>query len=192
MRTRKSSVLTAFAACGGVACLCGVLSAQQMAKPSKTVFAENYRGWFKVNAKRVKFDAAPAWMCAAPNASQMPSPHLAKFITVYVNPVGKAAMLEQSHPKFPVGTVIVKEKYTTGVSKTPELMTVMRKHEKGYNPDNGDWEYLALAGDSRQVQAQGKIETCQSCHQQVVGNDYVFRSPYLSKAQCKKLKLDIQ
>ncbi len=188
MSQRKITVAISL---GMIACLFALKSgvrAQQTEKPSKVSPLGNYHKWIKVNSKPVQFAAARATQCTTASPSQLPSPHLDKFITVYVNPTGKEAMLHQSQPKFPVGTVIVKEKYTTATSKTPELMTVMRKHEKGYNADNGDWEYLTLAGGSQKVEAQGKIEKCQSCHQQESGRDFVFRSPYLNAEQQKRLK----
>lgn len=97
-------------------------------------------------------------------------------------------MLHESNPTFPVGSVIVKEKYTTEKSRTPELMTVMRKQAKGYDSKNGDWEYLVLDGATNRVQAQGNLATCQDCHRQMATTDYVFRTGYLSLSQQEQLK----
>jgi hypothetical protein len=83
---------------------------------------------------------------------------------VFVNQVGERAMLHQKKPAFPQGSLIVKEKLPDPHSGAPELLTVMRKRERGYNPAGGDWEYLVLDGAGRQVQAQGKLQNCQSCH----------------------------
>lgn len=55
-------------------------------------------------------------------------------------------MTTQKNPQFPVGTVIVKEKYFSPDSKSPELMTVMAKHAQGYNPGCNDWEFLVFDG----------------------------------------------
>ncbi|MCW3052217.1 MAG: hypothetical protein JWN14_1387 [Chthonomonadales bacterium] len=171
----------------GTVIIGGLCTAQQSVKPADSAEFARYRQWIKVNPKPVRFTAGPAGLCAMAN-SQMLSPHRDKFITVYVNPVAKKAMLEDRNPKFPVGTVLVKEKCSTATSKTPELMTVMRKHEAGYDTKNGDWEYLVLEGASGKVQVQGDVTKCQGCHRQQGFNDFVFRTPYLSAAQFKQLK----
>ena len=73
-----------------------------------------YRAWFKVNPTPQVMQARTALDCAAPvggNRIYGPdNPHHEKFITVYVNEVGRTAMMEQAKPTFPEGSVIVKEK----------------------------------------------------------------------------------
>lgn len=64
-----------------------------------------------------------------------------------------------------MGTVLVKEKFDNpkGIG-TPELLTVMVKREKGYNPACYDWEFLVLDGKAERVLERGKLARCQSCH----------------------------
>jgi hypothetical protein len=113
-----------------------------------------------------------------------------KYVTVYVNDLGKKAMVAEKTPIFPVGSVIVKEKLTKPESKSPELMTVMVKREKDFNPDCGDWEFLVFNGDGKQVTARGKIESCANCHRTrpAIGADYVFRNYYLPEDKRLALK----
>jgi len=172
----------------GTVIIGGLCPAQQAVQPAYSAEYAQYRQWIKVNPKPLRFAAAPAAQCAAAFSFQEDSIHRDKFITVYVNRVGKKAMLEDRNPKFPVGTVLVKEKCTTTTSKTPELLTVMRKHEAGYDTKNGDWEYLVLEGASDKVQEQGPIGKCQACHRERAAADFVFRTPYLSAAQLKRLR----
>ncbi|WP_395144569.1 hypothetical protein [Armatimonas sp.] len=66
---------------------------------------------------------------------------------------------------FPIGTVLVKEKFDNPQGKgIPELLTVMVKREKGYNPACYDWEFLVLEGKAERVLERGKLARCQSCH----------------------------
>jgi hypothetical protein len=113
--------------------------------------------------------------------------HGRKYVTVYVNNIGRQAMLEQRDPKFPEGSVIVKEKLPDQSSQTPELMTVMIKRGKGFNPPSGDWEYMVVDGTGTKVLEQGKLENCQTCHTVSTGSDYIFRS-YLPSEVANKLK----
>ena len=96
-------------------------------------------------------------------------------------------MLTKKNPKFPVGTVIVKEKLTTAESKDVELLTVMIKREKGYNSEVGDWEFLTFNGAGTETTARGKLENCQTCHLVEKSTDYVSRR-YIRYNDWQKMK----
>jgi hypothetical protein len=146
-----------------------------------------YKHWTRVNPEPAQVNAQASQLCAALTVPQAPtSPH-DKYITVYVNEIGRHAMMEEKAPHFPQGSVIVKEKLTTPESATPELLTVMIKRKPGYNPESGDWEFVVLDGEGRTVQARGKLENCQSCHLMDKATDYVSRS-YLPAEVAKKLR----
>ena len=164
---------------------------KSQATPQGPELIDGYKQWTRVNPTPAVFHSRIAIQCSmpTPKESEMEkgNPHRDKFITVYVNNTGKHAMLEEKFPTFPKGTVIVKEKLTTRESTSPELLTVMVKREPGYNPKNGDWEYLALDGAGKNVEARGRLEKCQACHLLVKANDYVSRN-YLPYELWKKLK----
>lgn len=152
---------------------------------------DGYKQWTRVNPVPAVFHSQIALQCAAPTAEQSAmeqgNPHRDKFITVYVNDIGRHAMMQEKVPRFPQGSVIVKEKLPSKENSAPELLTVMVKREPGYNPQNGDWEYLALDGSGKWVQARGRLESCQACHMMVKDRDYVSRN-YLPYEVWKKLK----
>src|SRR5258705_9509299 len=66
---------------------------------------EGYKQWTRVNPVPAVFHSQIAIQCAAPTAkhSRMEegNPHRDKFITVYVNDVGKRAMMQEKVPHFP-------------------------------------------------------------------------------------------
>jgi hypothetical protein len=161
--------------------------------PSSKVIA-GYKNWTQVNTVPHLVSSQLSGQCAAPTALQLSmenkNPHLNKFVLVYVNDIGKAPMMEQKVPVFPEGSVIVKEKWLSKVrvnSALPELLTVMRKREAGYDPARGNWEYLVFDGAGQTLQASGKLENCQSCHIQQQATDYVSRS-YLPATLWDKLR----
>ena len=85
-------------------------------------------------------------------------------------------MLHQKLPKFPVGSLIVKEKLAEPESMKPELLTVMHKRKKGYDTLGGDWEYLVYDGSGVSIQAHGRLKECHSCHKQwAKTGDYISR-----------------
>jgi len=138
-----------------------------------------YKQWTRVNAEPHAVVSRLAVLCSRPTAAQISlaeqNPHLDKFVVVFVNGIGKLAMMEQKTPIVPEGSVIVKEKLTTKDSSSPELLTVMRKREAGYDPDKGNWEYMVFDGAGQTLQASGKLENCQGCHIQHRATDYISR-----------------
>ena len=151
----------------------------------------DYQKWTKVNPEPQFVSSRIAIQCAMPSVAQREmeenNPHRSKFVVVYVNDTGRAAMMEQKLPHFPQGSIIVKEKLATKASTSPELLTVMRKREPGYDPNKGDWEYMVFDGAAKVLQASGKLEKCQSCHLLEKTTDYVSRN-YLPTNVWEKLK----
>lgn len=141
---------------------------------------QGYRNWTRVNPEPVYMNPVAATACAAPVVARRTreegSPHAQRYITVYVNDVGRRAMMKERKPRFPEGSVIVKEKLLAKDSATPELLTVMIKRAKGFNPASGDWEYMVTNGAGSEVQARGKLSSCQSCHTPMTTTDYIYRS----------------
>jgi Cytochrome P460 len=152
---------------------------------------KDYKTWTKVNDKPHRVFSVISAQCSRPTPAQEESeaknPHNDKYINVYVNSLGKTEMMTKKRPQFPKGTVIVKEKLTTAESTTPELLTVMIKREKGFNSDNGDWEYMTVNGEATEVTAKGKLENCMACHAVEKSTDYVSRR-YLPFKIREKLK----
>ena len=150
-----------------------------------------YRQWTQVNPTPDVFASRIAIQCAAPAPDQVKmeaaNPHRDKYVVVYVNELGRHAMMQEKVPHFPQGSVIVKEKLPAKDSTTPELLTVMMKRESGYNPQSGDWEYMALDGAGKEVQARGRLASCQACHLMNKDSDYVSRN-YLPYELWKKLR----
>lgn len=164
-------------------------------KPEKILDATteiaNYKSWTKVNKNPETVSSKISAQCARPTQAQTDedanNPHNDKYITVYVNDNGKDEMLTKKFPKFPIGTVIVKEKLTTPESKDAELLTVMIKRKKDFNPTVGDWEFLTFNGSGTETTARGKLENCQTCHLVEKTTDYVSRR-YLPFEIRQKLK----
>ena len=143
---------------------------------------DGYRNWTKVNSTPQLMPGRVAAACAIWRSSTgvvidgSDNPHRNKYFTVYVNDIGREAMLKHKNPNFPEGSVIVKEKLSAQDSQAPELLTVMIKQKKGFNPANGDWEYMVVDGKGETVQGRGNLENCQRCHIDKQKTDYIFRT----------------
>jgi hypothetical protein len=97
------------------------------------------------------------------------------FTRVYAN---EAALIEISKDKpiFPAGSMIVREKLLKAEDTTPELVTVMLKHEKGFSRKTGDWEYFVIDGNLSKVKQSEKTGSCSKCHVQAAETDMVFKT----------------
>ncbi len=105
--------------------------------------------------------------------------HVTAFGVVYANGLARRAM-EEKTPVFPQGSIIVRERLSSETSQAPELLTVMVKREKGFNPTVGDWQFLVMDGAAKRVLRRETTGSCSSCHASRESTDFVFRM-YLPK-----------
>ena len=112
----------------------------------------------------------------AASAGAVTNPHRDRYFTVYVNDTGKRAMMGDGTPRFPRGSIIVKEKLASRNIRTAELLTVMVKRQRGFDPSGGDWEYGVLDGRAVKTLELGRLAHCKSCHSAQRRSDYVFRN----------------
>ena len=194
--TKLSTAVLSLAACCACVKTSGAQkSAAETQAPKPLAGAElvaGYKGWTRVNPQPSLFHLRDASDCAVPigPAARMmgdDNPHLRKFVNVFVNEAGRRAMLEKLKPRFPVGTLVVKEKLERRDAAEPELLTAMYKREAGYDPEGGDWEYLVLDGRGTKVRARGRLESCRACHRADADTDFVSRN-YLPQDLRQKLK----
>ncbi len=143
---------------------------------SLAALCKPYKSWHKVNKEPILMAPRLVVLCAGPPAwNGATNPHDPHYFTVYVNKTGEAAMASSKAPVFPAGSVIVKEKLSSGKDTKPELLTVMVKRAKGFDPANGDWEFYV--SDAKGRVSQEGIQSCQSCHAKYAKEgDYVFRT----------------
>ena len=150
-----------------------------------------YKSWTKVNPKPLRLPTPLDALCRMPMGRDLietsGNPHRQKYFIVYVNDIGRNAMMNEKTPKFPKGSVIVKEKSLSEDGKSPELLTVMIKQKKGFNLTTGDWEYMVINGAGTKVEGRGNLENCQTCHILNKQTDYIFRS-YLPEKEKGELK----
>ena len=86
-------------------------------------------------------------------------------------------MFGKGTTKFPRGSIIVREKLSTPTAASPDVLVVMVKREKNFNPKANDWEFLTVSGDIKKVEKREKEGKCQQCHASEAKNDFVFRYP---------------
>ncbi len=86
------------------------------------------------------------------------------------------AQVEQALDSFPGalpdGAIIVKENIGAGDSEKVEALTIMWK-VADFDPANADWFWANITPEG-QVNAEGQVAGCLSCHSSARDNDFVF------------------
>jgi hypothetical protein len=93
---------------------------------------------------------------------------------VYANLLANGE-IRKDDPKFPVGSIIVREKNETDTSLIPQTIIAMVKREKGFSNKTGDWEFFVLNGNDLKLQKRETTGSCSACHVQTAKTDWVFR-----------------
>ena len=135
-----------------------------------------YRSW-KATAKPRAVPPDMAMACSPPwaflNMEEKFGPHARRWIRVYANASAASAMEKPDLTKFPVGSIIVKEKLLGPEASSTEAVAFMIKHEKGKFTASGGWEFLYYPTAPSAKKAD-EYDGCVTCHRVGGKRDYVF------------------
>jgi hypothetical protein len=99
------------------------------------------------------------------------APH-GPFARVWINGPVEDVVLTGLGGNLPDGSIIVKENLGESTSEKADAWTIMWK-VSGYDPDNNDWFWANVTPDG-DVNAEGRVEGCITCHGGARENDFVF------------------
>lgn len=152
-------------------------------QPDIAHVAANYKMMQAMTKRPVIVDAGLAALCRGVQPSDVEAgrktfgPHWHTAVNIFMND-GAATTFGATGVKYPVGSVIVKQKVAIENSTVlpGERSTAgvggMIKRPAGYDNANGNWEYFYF-NDVNHIE-HGRIETCVQCHRGAAGKDYVF------------------
>lgn len=99
------------------------------------------------------------------------------FGVVYANETARRVFAGERRGPYPVGSVIVRERLPAPDAAAPDLLAVMVKRPRGFNPKGGDWEFLLADGGGTKIHERQKKGSCLECHASQRERDYVFPLP---------------
>jgi Cytochrome P460 len=108
--------------------------------------------------------------------------HPVEFGPVFANDLAIQAISGKTK-LFPTGSVLVREKLAKKGNTQPELLAVMIKREKGFNPDGGDWQFLITNAANTKVKLRQKTGECLNCHYSVRDTDFVHPLLWVANEQ---------
>lgn len=99
------------------------------------------------------------------------------FGVVYVNDLAREAINAEPAIQFPRSSIIVREKLAKADDAQPQLLTVMIKRARGFNPKANDWEFLTVDGAMTKILERQKKGSCLDCHASQQQRDFVYPQP---------------
>ena len=96
-------------------------------------------------------------------------PHANVRVNLYIS-AGAATAITRADRRFPVETVIVKEKLSS--EGTVTAVGGMIKRARGFDPEHGDWEYFYA--DKSGGFSKGLLANCVQCHAKANSSDHVY------------------
>lgn len=145
--------------------------------------AANYSALRSMTSEPFLVDADIARLCTAGTqaaldaARERSGPHALSAVRIYMSDAAAKEFVE-INPRYPVGSVIVKQKVKWGPASdahgSPSRNGVggMIKRAPGYDPAHGDWEYFYFE-EAAKIE-RGRIESCIRCHRRAADTDHVF------------------
>jgi hypothetical protein len=101
------------------------------------------------------------------------SDHNLSYGVVYANDIA-ALEINNSTPRFPVGSILVRERLTEPTSPVPTAVIVMLKRPAGFSKATGDWEFFMMNGADMKLVSRETTGNCAACHTRAEKTDWVF------------------
>ncbi|MDB2687538.1 cytochrome P460 family protein [Mariniblastus sp.] len=115
----------------------------------------------------------PAATLCKIDATESP-PHVGYYCHVFANSVALET-IKSGRGEYPLGSIVVKQKYASRLIQNTELFTIMRKMKEGYDDENGNWEYSIVDSTGSNIQLRGREASCIQCHAYYKETDFVSR-----------------
>lgn len=143
---------------------------------------KDYRTWYKITKDAPNTGDPTGFLDGKHKGAKK------AYREIYINKAGEATNTGSGTYKYPAGTVIVKEAYSSE-KKWKEAgmgqLTIMVKLEAGKSPETGDWGYVMGAKGSVQLGSQKWAKFCSKCHVYAASKDYVFINSDFLKTERK-------
>lgn len=99
------------------------------------------------------------------------------FRVVYVNRLAYTALNLEPPVRYPLGSIIIREKLAKADDAQPQHLVAMIKRARGFNPAANDWEFLVVDGAMTEIQERQKRGSCLNCHASQKERDFVYPTP---------------
>ncbi|HEY1110567.1 MAG TPA: hypothetical protein VGE76_18090 [Opitutaceae bacterium] len=129
----------------------------------------DYRKLPRLTTERIDIEGPMRTMCLDPRT--LHGPHLVSGIHLYATKAVIDTRATSASPRYPVGALLVKEKFDTREAASPSIITVMEKVADAGSVD--DWRFTMVRIADRSIVKDGFRVSCASCHERYKRFDYV-------------------
>lgn len=153
-----------------LACILGLIGATAAAADDAALVARmlKYRELTRITETKVDIAAEAAPLCMDPTMRF--GPHIKPGIHVYANELA-LGKVRTGAARYPVGALLVKEKFEQKQDKKPGIITVMEKVANTGAVD--DWQFHMIRLSDRSIVREGLKRSCVSCHTHYKNSDFV-------------------
>ncbi|CAN5866795.1 hypothetical protein BH11VER1_BH11VER1_27090 [soil metagenome] len=130
----------------------------------------DYQKLPRITERKIDLEESVIQLCLDPKMYY--GPHIKPGIQLYVNPTAIEARKKDSAARiYPIGSVLVKEKFATKEASEPDIITVMEKVSMlgGIN----DWKFTMIRLADRSIVRDGFKVSCVDCHSRFKESDFV-------------------
>jgi hypothetical protein len=149
-------------------------------RPSVEEIMVQYRSWHPQSEPR-DVSAHIFGLCRLPTLPEQSfaeSEHgQSRYLQEWVNPEAREGIEAMGAPAFPVGAVIVKEKYAFADGDTAldlVALGIMIKRQAGFNAAHANWHYAYYEPELGILQTQEQSDYCAGCHAAAAETDHVY------------------
>lgn len=149
-------------------------------RPSVVEIMVQYRSWHAQSEPR-DVSAHIFGLCRLPTLPEQTfadSEHgQSRHLQEWVNPEARAGIEAMGAPAFPVGAVIVKEKYAFADDDAVldlVALGIMIKREAGFSAAHSNWDYAYYEAELGILQTQEQSDYCAGCHAAAAETDHVY------------------
>lgn len=129
----------------------------------------DYRKLPRLTTERIDIEGPLRTMCIDPRT--LHGPHLVSGIHLYATKAVIDTRAASASPRYPVGALLVKEKFDGAEVTTPSIITVMEKIADAGSVD--DWRFTMVRVADGSIVKDGFRVSCVSCHERYKRSDYV-------------------
>jgi hypothetical protein len=137
-----------------------------------------YRNWQPFTAEPINVSAEIFSLCRSPTLAEnafVDTEHGQHMLMDWLNPGARAGFEALGTRDFAPGSAIVKEKLDYRPNAEPLLVAIgiMLKHEPGFDPEHGDWEFGYWEEEPGLIDGPDQSAYCADCHASSP-TDFVF------------------
>lgn len=138
-------------------------------EPQRIARYLDYRKLTRLTTERIHVEGPMRTMCIDPRT--LHGPHLVPGIHLYATQAVIDTRAKSTSPRYPLGALLVKEKFHTSEATSPSIITVMEKIGESGTVD--DWRFTMVRLADGSIVKDGFRVSCVSCHERYKRFDYV-------------------